>query len=81
MEPGFQITHIDAVVIAETASVCFHDLVVVTGDLVFADIGYIRLGETAVGRKFLDVAVGKSIYVKPLVASQQIVNGFIVDTL
>ena len=81
LEPGLHITHVDAVVVAEATTVRFGDRVIVFCDLVLTNVDDILLGETAVGSQLLDITVCEGIDIDPLVCTQQVVDGLVVDTL
>ena len=59
----------------------FDDIIIAFADLVFADIVDVLLREAAVGSQLLDITIRKSIDINPLVTTEQIINGLVVDTL
>ena len=81
LEPDIGFLHVDAVVVAEMATVCLDDVVIVRSDLILTYVVDIFLRETAVGSQLFDVAVCEGINVNPLVTTEQVVNRLIMNTL
>ena len=80
LRPQFGCSHIDTVVIAEPVAVVLH-IVVVGSDVVFLYIGDVSLRKTGVGSQLFDITVGKRVNVNPLVTTEQVIHGLVVDTL